>query len=204
VAQVTGTIGSVKVGNLTLPTLSGLDLTAAADVLNAASQTVTGSIADALTVVDAGLADMIDVDVMDIEEAVAADGAYTTAAAGVTALTATITPPALLNAAADLTGSLGNVLAQIGTTVPPLAPAMAELTSALGGLSILTAPTTITVGHLTSASAFRPVSAQVVGGTTPTGELPRTGSNAAVPAMAAVLIAAAALGIRRFLSYIAA
>lgn len=205
VAEVTGTIGSVKVGNLTLPALSGLDLTAATDVLNLAGDTVSATVGDVLGIVNTQLAGMIDVDVMAIDEIVAADGGYSKATAAVTALTATITPPDLLSATADLGDTLGAVLGEVGTAVPPLAPVMGELSATLGGLDILTAPSTITVGRLSSASAFRPVSAQVgtTAAPTPTGELPRTGTNAAVPAMAAVLIAGAALGIRKFLSAIA-
>ena len=83
----------------------------------------------------------------------------------------------------------------VGAAVPALAPVMSQLNAALGGLDLLTAPTTITVGRVTSASAFRPVAATI--GTTPTGQLPRTGTNAAVPAMAAVLVAASSCASTR-------
>jgi hypothetical protein len=198
VADVTGTIGSVKVGALTVPGVSGLDLTAATDVLAAAGDTISGLVGSVLGTVNADLANLVDVDVLDIDEVVAADGAYTKADAALTALRATITPPASLLATAAVTDPASGILDEVGATVPALAPVMSQLDAALGGLDLLTAPTTITVGRVTSSSAFRPVAATV--GATPTGELPRTGGDAAVPAMAAVLVAGVALGIRRFVA----
>ena len=137
-----------------------------------------------------------------ITKNVAAANGYNNATAAVTALTATLTPPALLTGQLNLGNSAGDVLGQVGATVPALSPLMTQLEAALGGLDLLTAPTSITVGTLSSQGAFKAVAAPV----TPTsgGELPRTGSNAAVPAMAAVLVAGIALGIRKFLNTIAA
>jgi hypothetical protein len=60
----------------------------------------------------------------------------------------------------------------------------------------------VTIGQLTGDATFRPVAASVPGqaGTVaPTGELPRTGGNAALPAMVAVVLGGAALAIRRLL-----
>lgn len=202
VADVTGTIGSVKVGALEVPGISGLDLTLAADVLNAAGQTVSDAVGSVLGLVNAELADMVDVDVLAISESVAQDGDYAEAMASVTALAATIDPSALLSAAAvDPASTVGSLMAQVGYAAPALSPVMGELEAALGGLDLLAAPTTITVGQLSSSSAFRPVAATVPG---TSGELPRTGTNAAVPAMAAVLVAGVALGIRRFIAAVIA
>jgi hypothetical protein len=198
VAEVTGTIGSVKVGALTVPGISGLDLTAATDVLAGAGDTISGMVGDVLGIVNADLADLVDVDVLDIDEAVAAAGDYTQADAALTALKATITPPTSLLATAAVTDPASGILDEVGAAVPALAPVMSQLNAALGGLDLLTAPTTITVGRVTSSAAFRPVAATV--GATPSGELPRTGGDAAVPAMAAVLVAGVALGIRRFVA----
>jgi hypothetical protein len=198
VAEVTGTIGTVKVGALTVPGISGLDLTAATDVLAGAGDTISALIGDVLGIVNADLANLVDVDVLDIDEAVAAAGEYTKADAALTALRATITPPTSLLATAAVTDPASGILDEVGATVPVLAPVMSQLNAALGGLDLLTAPTTITVGRVTSSSAFRPVAATV--GATPTGDLPRTGGEAAVPAMAAVLVAGVALGIRRFIA----
>jgi hypothetical protein len=206
VAEVTGTIGSVKVGAVTVPGVSGLDLTAAADVLNGAGNTVSAAVGQVLGLVNAQLADMVDVDVMQIDELVGADGAYASATAAVTAVRATITPPGLLTGALDLSGTAGDILGEAAAAVPALAPVMSQLEVALGGLDVLTSPTTITIGRIESTSAFQPVSAAVPAGTAPTssGELPRTGSDAAAPAIAAVLVAGVALGIRRFVASLAA
>lgn len=204
VAEVTGTIGSVKVGNLAVPGLDGLDLGAAAGVLSTAGDTVSAAVGGVLGVLNAQLANMVDVDVLKITEQVAPDGDYASATAAVTALTATLTPPALLTGALDTGASAGALLGQVSTAVPALAPVMTQLEASLGGLDLLTAPTTITVGQLSSQSAFKPVSAAAPGSPTPTGgELPRTGGDAAVPAMAAILVAGIALGIRRFINSIA-
>jgi hypothetical protein len=204
VAQVTGTIGAVRVGTLEVPGVSGLDLTAATDVISGAADTVTAAVGDVLALVNAQLADLVDVDVLEITEQVVQDGDYTGALAAVTALRATITPPGLLTGALDVAGSAGDVLGDLGTQVPALAPLMAELEVALGGLELLTDVTTITVGQVSSSSAFRPAVAPVPGAPTPSGELPRTGTDAALPAMAAVLVAGVALGIRRFIAAVTA
>ncbi|MEN3271816.1 MAG: hypothetical protein V7636_577 [Actinomycetota bacterium] len=202
VADVTGTIGSVKVGKLEVPGISGLDLTAAADVLNQAGAAVSGAVGSVLGVINAQLADMVKVDVLKITKNVAAANGYNNATAAVTALAATLTPPALLTGALNLGSSAGDLLGQVGAAVPALSPLMTQLEAALGGLDLLTSPTSITVGTLSSQGAFKAVAATVP---TTSGELPRTGgSNAAVPAMAAVLVAGIALGIRRFLNTIAA
>ena len=205
VADVTGTIGSVKVGALEVPGVSGLDLTAAADIISGASDSISAAVGSVLGLVNAQLAGLVDVDVLSITESVAKDGEYAEALASVTALTATIDPSALTGvlgaAAVDPTSSVANLMAQVGYAAPALSPVMAQLEAALGGLDLLASPTTITVGHLSSSSAFRPVSATVPG---TGGELPRTGANAAVPAMAAVLVAGVALGIRRFIAAVTA
>jgi hypothetical protein len=79
-----------------VPGLSGLDLTAAASALNAAGDTLSAAVGNVLGIINAQLANMIDVDVLKITKNVATVGGYNTATAAVTALTATISPPALL------------------------------------------------------------------------------------------------------------
>jgi hypothetical protein len=205
VADVTGTIGSVKVGALAVPGVSGLDLTSAAGVLSGAGDAVSAAVGSVLGTINAQLADMVDVDVLKITKNVANVGGYNTATAAVTALTATLTPPALLTGQLNLGNSAGDLLGQVGGTVPALAPLMTQLEAALGGLDLLTAPTSIAVGTLSGQGAFKAVAATPGSPGTPTtgGELPRTGgSNAAIPAMAAVLVAGMALGIRKFLNTI--
>lgn len=199
-ADVTGTIGSVTVGDLTLPGVSGLDLTAGLDALNAASTTVTDAVSGVLALVDADLAGLVDVDVLEIVEDVASADGVTNAIASVTALKATINPVGVLGAAA-LEGTVGQVLTELGGTVPALAPAIGQLEAALGGVELLTSPSAITVGSLSTTSEYRAAAAQAPGTpTTPTDSpsLPRTGADdMAVPALAAGLLAAVTFAVRR-------
>jgi len=203
VADVTGTIGSVSVGDLSLPALDGLDLGAGASVLNAASQAVTDAVGGVLALVDTDLAGLVDVDVLEIVEDVASADGVTNAVASVTALKATINPVGLLGAA-DLTGTVGSVITELGGTVPALAPALSQLEAALGGVELLTSPSAITVGQLSSTSEYRTAAAQAPTPTTaPTSpvsspSLPRTGADdMALPALAAGLLAAVTFAVRR-------
>jgi hypothetical protein len=211
VADVAASIGSVKVGNLTVPGVSGLDLTAPVAILDQASAAVQAAVGDVLAVINASLEDLVKVDLLKIEELVGADGDYTNALASVTALKATLTPPNVLGAALlNLGDPVSDVLDTVGGTVPALAPLMVQLEAALGGLDALTAPSVVTIGQLSSNAAFRPASASVPGGSstpggstpsggTPPGTLPRTGTDAALPAMLGVAMAGAAFAIRRLL-----
>jgi hypothetical protein len=79
---------------------------------------------------------------------------------------------------------------------------MGQLEATLGGLQALSGPSSVTIGQLTGDATFRPVAASVPGQAVtgvPTGELPRTGGDAALPAMAGVILGGAALAIRRLL-----
>lgn len=205
VADVTASIGQVRVGELPVPGVSGLDLAVPAAALNQATEAIQGAVSGVLSSLNAGLADLVKVELLDIDKVVSEAGDYVTAASTVTALRATVTPPTdLLRSAAllDLTGDpVTEILETVTTTVPTIAPAMGALEAALGGIEALSAPLTVTVGQLSANAAFRPAAAQVApgeeGGGIPGGELPRTGGDAALPAMAAVLLAGAALAIRR-------
>lgn len=204
VADVTASIGEVRVGKLPVPGVGALDLTAPAAVLGQASSTVEAAIGNLLKPLNASLANLVDVDLLAIQEKVEAiAGGYTQARSSVTAVTATITPPTALGAALlDLKATpVTSVLGTVGTAVPAIAPVMGQLEAALGGLDALSAPATVTIGELAGEAQFRPVSAaSVPGGVTssPGGTLPRTGG-AAFPAMAAVLLGGAGLAIRRIL-----
>jgi hypothetical protein len=203
VADVTGSIGSVKVGTLTVPGVSGLDLRAPAATLEQAAATIQGAVGNVLQLVDARLANLVKVDVLDIDKVVGAAGAYTHAASTVTALKATLTPPTgLLGAALIDTSAVptSTVLGSLTTAVPAIAPLMGQLEASLGGLQALTGTSVISVGELSGDATFRPASAgEAFAGpaAAPTGELPRTGGDAALPAMAAVALGGVALAMRR-------
>ena len=205
-AAVTAKIGAVKVGALSLP---GVDLlssvSAVTDVVNQA-QAKLDSVLGVL-----GLNGLVKVSLLDKVESVTASGGYVRSRAGVTAATATITPPAaladLLNtvgAAADSVAvdTVGEVIESVGGTVPQLSTAMSTLTSTLslgGTLSALSQGATVRVAEVLSASDFRRPGVTPGAPVTPTTpELPRTGGPAQLAllgGMAAVL----ALGLRRFL-----
>jgi hypothetical protein len=202
VADVTASIGSVKVGNLPVPGVSGLDLAAPIAALNGASAAIQGAVGAVLATVNAQLADLVKVDVLKIDKVLGAAGAYTHAASTVTALKATLTPPAVSAAALiDLDAvPTSTVLGSLTTAVPAIAPLMGQLEATLGGIQALSAPSVVSIGELSGDATFRPTSASVPAGS-PTdpagGDLPRTGGNAAFPAMLAVALAGAALAIRR-------
>ena len=198
VADVTATIGSVNVGSLGVPGVSGLDLTAAADVINGATEAIQSQIGGVLGQINAGLANLVDVDVLAIAENVSAANGYTSATSSITALKATITPPAELSAIISTINSavapVSSVLGDLGATVPAVGTVMTQLEGVLGGVQALSGPSVISAGSLSAASTFKPANGIT---SAPDGELPRTGRNAALPAMVAVFLAAAAVAVRR-------
>lgn len=209
VADVTASIGQVKVGNLAVPGVGALDLTAPAATIDQATDAIQSAVGSVLSALNAQLADLVKVDVLEIDKVVNTVDGYTHASSTVTALKATLTPPATLGAALiDLSAvPTSTVLGTLTTAVPTIAPVMGQLEAALGGIQALSAPATVTVGELSGDATFRPASASTAvgtGGSAPGGELPRTGGNAAFPAMFAVVLGGAALAIRRLLRSAAA
>jgi hypothetical protein len=210
VASVTGSIGSVKVGTLAVPGVSGLDLAAPAAQLTQATAAIQGAVNGVLAAVNASLANIVKVEVLKVDKSVTNADGYTNANAAVTAVKATLTPPATpLSASAllDLGGTpISSLLQTISATVPTLTPLMGQLEASLGGIQALSAPAEITIGTLASTAAFRPGagggSTQVAAPSgsptgTPSGELPRTGGNALLPLAAALTLGACSLGMRR-------
>ena len=200
-ADVTGRVGSVEVGATVLPTLSGLDLVAGVDAINALATTVETAVGGVLATVDPSLAGIVAVDLLEITKGVRIDGADTVAEAAVVALRATITPPTgVLSAAADVT-TVGSEITALGGTVPAMSAGTAALETALGGVQALSGPSTVTVADLGAASRFRP-GTQVLAAQT--GTLPRTGAETDhLVAYAAMLICggmALVVGVRRRLS----
>jgi hypothetical protein len=208
IATVTGSIGTVKVGTLAVPGISGLDLTAPAAQLTQATSAIQSAVNGVLASLNASLANVVKVEVLKVDKSIAPGGGYTNAIAAVTAVKATLTPPATpLSASAllDLNGTpVSTLLQSISSTVPTLTPLMAQLEASLGGIQALSAPTEITIGTLASTAAFRPgaggSSTQVAAPGSPTGtpaELPRTGGNALLPLAVAITLGACSLGMRR-------
>ncbi|MCU1488512.1 MAG: hypothetical protein JWN67_5258 [Actinomycetia bacterium] len=206
VADVTASIGAVKVGNLAVPGVSGLDLTAPVATLDQATAAIQGAIGSVLSTVNAKLANLVKVDVLEIDKVVGTAGEYTHAVSTVTALKATLTPPTTLGAALiDLSAvPTSTVLGTLTTVVPTIAPVMGQLEATLGGLQALSATSVVSVGELSGDATFRPVAATVAPGDPGTGELPRTGGDAAIPAMLAVTLGGVAFALRRLLRSAAA
>jgi hypothetical protein len=202
-AKVTGSIGSVKVGTLKVAGISGLDLAAPAAQLAQATTAIQGAVNNVLASINAKLANLVKVDVLKIDESVVPSNGYTTATAAVTAVRATLTPPTLPLSAStliDLSGTpVSAVLQSLSSSVPTLTPLMGQLEATLGGIQALSAPTTISIGTLASTATFKPVTGvtPALPGSPTSPDLPRTGGNAALPAMLAVALGGIAAAMRR-------
>lgn len=194
VSDIVAKIGSIKIGGLTLP---GLDLGATLDQVNGLLNTVNNTIGGVLGSISPDLANLVKVNLFakDSASGVTKDGGYIKSLAGVSALTAKITPP--LNLGAILGGltagnGIGSLLTGLGGTLPVLDTVMGTLNGLVGGVtSVLTEGATIKLASVTSGASF----------TTPVastnGTLPRTGGTAQM-ALLGMAMAIAAIGARRF------
>jgi hypothetical protein len=193
----------VKVGTLKVAGISGLDLAAPAAQLAQATTAIQGAVNNVLASINAKLANLVKVDVLKIDESVVPSNGYTTATAAVTAVRATLTPPTLPLSAStliDLSGTpVSAVLQSLSSSVPTLTPLMGQLEATLGGIQALSAPTTISIGTLASTATFKPVTGvtPALPGSPTSPDLPRTGGNAALPAMLAVALGGIAAAMRR-------
>lgn len=204
-AGIVAKLGAIRVGSATV--VPGLDLGATATALTDAVNRVTGAVGGVLGTVDPGLAGLVSVKLFEQSKDVKAVNGYTTAAAGLTALTATITPPADLAAIVSriqgATG-IGDVLAGLGANLaalPDLSTGMTQLEGLLGGAQGLAAGATLKVGEFSSTAEFLPAVAPAANPAParPGGELPRTGGDNAEWAVLGVLFLAAAAAIVRWL-----
>ncbi len=180
-ATVTGKIGKVLVGGLELP---GVDLLAATSVISANVAAINTKLGQVLSLVDPGLANLVQVSVLDQATSVTSSDGYVRSRAGLTAASATITPPAnlaaLVKTVTDQVG-VAQTLAGSMVGVPVLSAAMNDLGLVLkASSSVLTSPSKVRVAQVLSASDF----ARAAGVTTtgapggpasPGTELPRTG-----------------------------
>lgn len=195
VASVTGTIGKVKVGLVELP---GIDLAATAAQVTATLATVNTKLGQALAIVHPDLANLVKVSVLDQATSIVQEGGYTKSRAGITAATATITPPANLAAiVTQLVGATGDVTSVLGTAVPQLDGLMNQLAGSLNlATSALTAPAKVQIASVLSASDYRIAAAPGTPGS-PGGSpsLPRTGGPDLV--LLGMFLAVLALAVRR-------
>lgn len=196
VAEVTGKIGRIRVGNLSLP---GVDALASASALNAAVAQVNDKIGDTLGLVSPDLAKLVNVSVLDKATSVTQDGGYTRSRAGITGATATITPPAALDAiVSTITGQAAGIDRLLpASTVSSLglSGTMDQLSRTLNlGAGVLSAPASVQAGSIVASSEF----ARSGGPASPGDTLPRTGGPVGIGILAA-LAAAVGLGVRRWM-----
>ena len=205
VAAVTGKIGSVTVGSITLP---AIDLVQTADAINAAVAAINSTIGGALSAVEAtigadvvSLEDLVTVEVLKSTKSVTTSGDYTVATAGITGVSASIKPPVDLAALVDAVvaqAGVDSVITANGGTVPTLDTSMVDLNGVLGtDVNALAGGATIEGVKVLGSSEFKVVAAP----TTPTGgTLPKTGSSALRLAALGMLLVALGLGLGRWFS----
>lgn len=206
-ADVVANLGGLTVLGLQLP---GVDLLSVGNTLNA----VTNQLTSVLGIIDPSLKDLVKVAVLDKSTSVAAKDGYNEALAGIDVLSVKITPPALLgNLVSSLTGG-GNssvrTLSAAGVANPTAAlPVLGGNALALGGLldlpatlGALTQGLTLKLGTVQSASQQRitPAPAPAVLAAEPQAapQLPRTGGDTRTLGALAAVMAALALGVRRW------
>jgi hypothetical protein len=151
VATVTGSIGAITIGGVTVP---GLDALATVDQVTAVADQITGVLGDVLGTIDPSLANLVDIDVLDRSTSITANGATTEAVAAITGLRVTITPPDLCGlltrlGATPIADRVGPLLQFLGEQLPPL-PVVGDVLGDLG--SVLNCnPQALLVGGLANA-----------------------------------------------------
>ena len=194
-AGLVAKVGSVTLGGITLP---GVDLGSTVATINGLVSTVNSTVSGALGSISPGLANLVSVSMFDKDAAtgVTSNGGYVNSVAGITALTAKITPPAdLLSIVNGLTaaGGIGSAITAAGGTVPGVSTVMGTFEGLLGtAVQALAGGATLKLASVASGASFTtPVASS--GGT-----LPRTGGTAQV-AMIGFGLAVAGLATRRLM-----
>jgi hypothetical protein len=202
-ARVTAGVRSVSVGGVALPGLTGIDPTAAAGQVAGLVNQAVARVSAVLGTIHPSLANLVSLRLFDTTTGVKPEGGYVRATAGLTALTATVTPPAdLAQVVASIVAQtgIGDVLGSLGAGSLQALPAspMGALEQALGGVQALASGVTVKVGEITARSEFAGT-AGTAQSAAPAAELPRTGGDGAPFAVAGVLALAAAAAIIRWL-----
>ena len=203
-ATVTGKIGSVTVGNLEV--VPEIDLLATAATINSTVASINNTLSDTLAGVTGAaidLSDLVTVEVLKKTSSVATVNGYNTATAGLTGLTAKITPPAELAALVTAikgqaaTTAIGAEITAAGGSLPALGDSMSSLETTLGtGIQALQGGATINVVEVMGVSEFRAVATTTAAPTTPT--LPATGNHSWQLTAAGLLLVAFGLGLGRW------
>lgn len=189
-ASVTAKVGSIEVGGITVP---GVDLASAAQKINETVFGINQTLKEALGQISPDLANLVTISLFDQATSVTSAEGYVRSRAGITVLSASIRPPTdLLGVVEGITSQLGigDAIAEVGGTVPGLSDAMSSLRSTLNSTTaVLAGGADLKVAEVLSASDFAPTGG---GGK----ELPRTGGNASLAVLAA-LMGLLGVGIRR-------
>lgn len=211
-ATVTGKIGAVTIGNIGLPEI---DLVSTAEQINAAVTQVNNTLSDTLATVSTpvtggviDLSDLVSIEVLKKTSSVAEVNGYNTATAGITGLTAKITPPvdlaALITAikTQDAGGlSAGALIDGLNGTLPQLDETMGDLEATLGsGIQALQGGATVTLVEVAGVSEFRAIPTTTSAPDGP--ELAATGSSPTTTRLTALglLLVAFGLGLGRWLN----
>jgi hypothetical protein len=159
---------------------------------------VNTQLGSVLSIISPDLANLVKVSVLDQATSITQDGGYTKARAGITAATATITPPANLAAlVSGLVAQTADVTAALGTAVPQLEGLMTQLSSTLNlGTAVLASPAKVQIASVLSASDFRVGSSTTTGAPGTGTSLPRTGGPDLI--LFGGLLAVLAIALRRF------
>jgi hypothetical protein len=196
-ATITAGVGDISVGGIVL---QGVNLATAAQDISDTVGVVNDKLSLALGSISPDLANLVKVSLFSpITKTVTADNGYNRARAGITVLSASVTPPATLAAIVSTItnsqNSIADVIAANGGEVPvPLTSVMETLNRTLSqGGAALAGGAVVTVGSVLSASDY----AVPAGTGTPT--LAHTGGNMTL-AILGLLFAMLAIGMRRWLS----
>lgn len=200
-ADVTATLEDLNVGGLDLPET---DLLGSADDLVGVVEQVESTLDGILSIVDPGLAGLIDVGVLEETTSVLEEDGTITSVADFTALRLDVNPDLdVINGLIDqLAGleSIGDVLAGAGGQVPvePLSVLNATITDAVGQPAVaLGDGISLRVASIGQTSDFTEVLSNTATPTPATPELPNTGSNDTWMLLMGAVAAAGALGVRR-------
>lgn len=203
-ATVTAKIGAVNVG---VSKLATVDLVDSLTTINTAVNGVNTKLKDTLKVIDPGLENLVNVSVFEraANKGVTEANGYVTAVDGITALKATVTPPAalatILTTIGGLTSIADTILAAPGGAVPALSTSMPTLGTTLNNTAApLAGGAGVTIASINNTSNFAPQIAGLGGpGDDDDRSLAATGSNDAVPMTAvALLLIALGLGFREW------
>jgi hypothetical protein len=194
VADIKASLGSVQVGNLTVP---GVDV---ASILGNAQSTIN------TVLTQAGLGNLITVKALDQSKSVGATGGYVNALANLTGVHVAINPLSSLaggTTAAAATDTIGSLYTLAGGGTPPaLSSAMATLNGVLAttGAGALAQGATVDVLSVGSASTFTPSSsstpANPSAATPQNGTLAVTGGPTQVLGFIGLLLLATVAGLR--------